>query len=98
MEELGFGGFSLLTSAFVGGTELERGDVDEHMGGAIYDSNHLLIRDGEVIGWLASNNEEFKFPFADLDNDVTCICPNLKQEDSAMFDWAVQDLVTKLVT
>jgi len=98
MESLGFGGFSLLTSAFVGDTELERRDGDEDMEGAIYDSNHLLIRDGEIIGWLASNNGEFKFPFADLDNDVTCICPNLKQEDSAMFDWAVKDLVTKLGT
>jgi hypothetical protein len=98
MEELGFGGFSLLTNAFVGDTELERGDTDEYMEGAMYDTNHLLIRDGEVIGWLASNNGEFMFPFADLDNDVTCICPKLMQEDSAMFDWAVQDLVTKLGT
>jgi len=58
----------------------------------------LLIRDGEVIGWLASNNGEFMFPFADLDNDITCICPKLMQEDSAMFDRAVQDLVAKLGT
>ena len=98
MEGLGFGGFSLLTSAFVGDTELDRGDTDEYMEGAMYDTNHLLIRDGEVIGWLASNNGEFMFPFADLDNDVTCICPKLMQEDSAMFDRAVQDLVTKLGT
>lgn len=98
MDGLGFGGFSLLTSAFVGDTELERGDTDEYMEGAMYDTSHLLIRDGEVIGWLASNNGEFMFPFADLDNDVTCICPKLMQEDSAMFDRAVQDLVTKLGT
>ena len=98
MEGLGFGGFSLLTSAFVGDTELERGDTDEYMVGAMYDTSHLLIRDGEVIGWLASNNGEFMFPFADLDNDVTCICPKLMQEDSAMFDRAVQDLVAKLGT
>ena len=91
-----FCGFNLLHSAYVNGEELIRDEDAEAEGGNIYYSSHLIIKDGQVIAWLASNNNSHSFPFDYVDSEIPCISPNLKENDPEAYEAAVKSLLEKL--
>ena len=96
MSASGFCGFCLLHSAFVNGEELIRDEDAESEAGNIYYSSHLIIKDGAVIAWLASNNNSHTFPFDYVDSEISCISPYLKEDDSDAYQTAVKSLIDAL--
>ena len=92
-----FCGFNLLHSAYVNGEELIRDEDAESEGGNIYYSSHLIIKDGQVIAWLASNNNSHTFPFDYVDSEIPCISPDLKENDPEAYEAAVKSLIDTII-
>jgi len=67
----GFGDFNILHSVFVDDEELGRNFEKEEGGGKLYYSTHLLLKDGIVAAWLATNNNPHFFPFGDYDSELS---------------------------
>tara|TARA_X000000950_G_scaffold116850_2_gene146575 strand:+ start:11016 stop:11867 length:852 start_codon:yes stop_codon:yes gene_type:complete len=91
-----FGGFNILHSVFVDGEELSRNSEKEEYGGEIYSSTHLLLKDGIVVAWLATNNNPHFFPFDYIDSNLACISPHLKENNPKTYKVAVKSLLEKL--
>jgi hypothetical protein len=89
----GFGGFQLLHSAFVNGQKLERDEDAETEAGNIYYSSHLIYKDGMLVAWLATNNEDHTFPFDYVEGDINCISPNTREYDNDTYKSAIKSLI-----
>lgn len=93
MTSSNFCGFNLLHSAYVNGEELIRDEDAEGEADNIYYSSHLILKDGKVIAWLASNNNSHTFPFDYNDTEIPCISPHLKESDTEAYQAAVKSLI-----
>ena len=93
MTSSNFCGFNLLHSAYVNGEELIRDEDAEGEADNIYYSSHLILKDGKVIAWLASNNNSHTFPFDYNDTEIPCISPHLKECDPEAYQAAVKSLI-----
>ncbi len=93
MSSLSFCGFYLLHSAYVNGEELIRDEDAESEAGNIYYSSHLILKNGKVIAWLASNNNFHTFPFDYNDTEIPCISPNFKESDPEAYEATVKSLI-----
>ena len=93
MTSSNFCGFNLLHSAYVNGEELIRDEDAEGEADNIYYSSHLILKDGKVIAWLASNNNSHTFPFDYTDTEIPCISPHLKESDTEAYQAAVKSLI-----
>jgi len=95
-----FGDFNILHSVFVDGEELGRNFEKEERSGEIYYSTHLLLKDGIVVAWLATNNNSHFFPFGDAGEEwfssLPCISPYLKENNPEAYEAAVKSLLEKL--
>ena len=96
LSSLSFCGFYLLHSAYVNGEELIRDEDAESEAGNIYYSSHLILKDGKVIAWLATNNNSHTFPFDYNDTEIPCISPNFKESDIEAYEAAVKSLIDML--
>ena len=93
MSASSFCGFNILHSAYVNGDELIRDEDAEGEADNIYYSSHLILKEGKVIAWLASNNNSHTFPFDYNDTEIPCISPYLKQNDPDAYEAAVKSLI-----
>ena len=95
-----FGDFNILHSVFIDGEELGRNFEKEERSGEIFYSTHLLLKDGIIIAWLATNNNPHFFPFGDAGEEwfssLPCISPYLKQNDPKTYEAAVESLLEEL--
>jgi hypothetical protein len=93
MTSSNFCGFNLLHSTYVNGEELIRDEDAEGEADNIYYSSHLILKDGKVIAWLASNNNSHTFPFDYNDTEIPCISPHFKECDPEAYQVAVKSLI-----
>ena len=95
-----FGDFNILHSVYFDGEELGRNFEKEERSGEIYYSTHLLLKDGIVVAWLATNNNSHFFPFGDAGEEwfssLPCISPYLKENNPEAYEAAVKSLLEKL--
>ena len=95
-----FGDFDILHSVYLDGEELGRNFEKEERSGDIFYSTHLLLQDGIIVAWLATNNNPHFFPFGDAGEEwfssLPCISPYLKQNDPEAYEAAVKNLLDKL--
>lgn len=95
-----FGDFNILHSVYFDGEELGRNFEKEERSGEIFYSTHLLLQDGIIVAWLATNNNPHFFPFGDVGEEwfssLPCISPYLKQNDPEAYEAAVESLLDKL--
>ena len=87
-----FGDFNILHSVFFDGEELVRNFEKEERSGEIFYSTHLLLKDGIIVAWLATNNNPHLFPFDGQVTDIPCISPYLKQNEPEAYEAAVENL------
>ena len=68
----------------------------EERSGEIFYTTHLLLQDGIIVAWLATNNNPHFFPFGDAGEEwfssLPCISPYLKQNDPEAYEAAVENL------
>jgi len=92
--DYGFPYFNILHSVFVNDIKL---NSDESYEDSIYYSSHLIFNDGKVIAWLATNNNDHFFPFDwQVESEIPCISPYLKQNDPDAYEAAVKSLLDKI--
>ena len=94
----GFCDFNILHSVFVDDKEIGRNFEKEECEGLLYYSTHLLLKDGIVVAWLATNNNPHFWPFGDeyTETSIPCISPYLKKNFPENFEVAVRNLLKKL--
>ena len=72
----------------------------EERSGEIFYSTHLLLKDGIIVAWLATNNNPHFFPFGGAGEEwfssLPCISPYLKQNDPEAYEAAVKSLINIL--
>jgi len=92
-----FGDFDILHSVYLDGEELGRNFEKEERSGDIFYSTHLLLQDGIIVAWLATNNNPHFFPFGDAGEEwfssLPCISPYLKQNDPEAYQAAIKSLI-----
>ena len=89
--DYGFPYFNILHSVFVNDIKL---NSDESYEDSIYYSSHLIFKDGKVIAWLATNNNDHFFPFDwQVESEIPCISPHLKESDPEVYEAAVKSLI-----
>ena len=106
-----FGDFNILHSVYFDGEQLGRDFEKEERSGEIFYTTHLLLQDGIIVAWLATNNNPHFFPFgeeairlrsfynaADEEgrSSLPCISPYTRVNDPEAYEAAVKSLLEKL--